>query len=70
MGKITQEDISLAMKEFEDLDQSGSLSAPDTKPVKPSETEKWKYFSKVVWVLTSIYAGEQNNIDNNKWEAF
>lgn len=41
MGKITQEDISLAMKEFEDLDQSGSLSAPDTKPVyKPSETEK------------------------------
>lgn len=70
MGKITQEDISLAMKEFEDLDQSGSLSAPDTKPVNPSETEKWKYFSKVVWVLTSIYAGEQNNNDNNKWEAF
>uniref|UniRef100_A0A7N2M9D1 Uncharacterized protein n=1 Tax=Quercus lobata TaxID=97700 RepID=A0A7N2M9D1_QUELO len=24
MGKITQEDISLAMKDFEDLDQSGS----------------------------------------------
>ncbi|KAM3696181.1 hypothetical protein ACB098_06G018500 [Castanea mollissima] len=40
MGKITQEDISLAMKEFENLDQSGSLSAPDTKPVKASETEK------------------------------
>ncbi|GMY30980.1 two-pore potassium channel 1-like [Fagus crenata] len=40
MGKITQEDISLAMKEFEKLDQSGSLSASDTKPAQPSQTEK------------------------------
>ena len=40
MGKITQEDISLAMKEFEKLDQSGSLSASDTKPAQPSQSEK------------------------------
>jgi hypothetical protein len=40
MGKISQEDISLVMKEFEDLDQSESLSAADPKAPEPSQTEK------------------------------
>jgi hypothetical protein len=40
MGKISQEDISLVMKEFEDLDQSESLSAADPKAPEPSPTEK------------------------------
>ncbi|KAF5479056.1 hypothetical protein F2P56_005561 [Juglans regia] len=42
MGKISQEDIALVMKEFEDQrEQSGSLSASNTKPsTEPSQTEK------------------------------
>ena len=42
MGKITQEDISLVMEEFEDLevDQSGTLSASDIMLAQSSQ--RWK----------------------------
>jgi hypothetical protein len=40
MGKVSQEDITLAMKEFDDLDQSESSSAADPKLPEPSQTEK------------------------------
>lgn len=42
MGKISQEDVALVMKEFEDQrEQPRSLSASDTKPsTEPSKTEK------------------------------
>lgn len=38
MGKITQEDISLVMKEFEqlDVDQSGTLSVSDIRQAQSS----------------------------------
>lgn len=41
MGKISQEDMSLAMKEFDSkLGQAGSLSAPAKMLSEPSLTEK------------------------------
>lgn len=41
MGKISQEDMSLAMKEFDaKLGQAGSLSAPAKMLSEPSLTEK------------------------------
>lgn len=40
-GKISQEDISLAMEEFDSkLGRSGSLAAPDKMVSEPSKTEK------------------------------
>ncbi|KAF3453318.1 hypothetical protein FNV43_RR03758 [Rhamnella rubrinervis] len=42
MGKISQEDISLVMEEFEelDVDQSGTLSASDIALAQSSQTER------------------------------
>lgn len=40
MGKVSQEDISSVMKEYEGLDLSGSLSASEKKLSEPSPTEK------------------------------
>jgi len=42
MGKISEEDIALVMKEFEDLDvdQSGTLSASDIM-AQATQTHKW-----------------------------
>lgn len=42
MGKISQEDISLVMEEFEDLDvdQSGTLSASDIALAQSSQTKR------------------------------
>lgn len=42
MGKITEEDISLVMEEFEDLDvdQSGALSASDIMLAQSSKPER------------------------------
>jgi potassium channel subfamily K len=42
MGKISQEDISLIMEEFEDLDvdQSGTLSASDIMLAQSSLAER------------------------------
>lgn len=38
MGKINQEDVTLVMKEFEelDIDQSGTLSVSDITLAQPS----------------------------------
>jgi potassium channel subfamily K len=42
MGKISQEDISLVMEEFEDLDvdQSGALSPSDIMLAQSSQAER------------------------------
>lgn len=42
MGKITEEDISLVMEEFEDLDvdQSGTLSVSDIMLAQSSRRER------------------------------
>lgn len=42
MGKINQEDISLVMEEFEnlDVDQSGTLSATDITLAQSAEAAK------------------------------
>lgn len=42
MGKINQEDISLVMEEFEnlDVDQSGTLSATDIMLAQSAEVAK------------------------------
>lgn len=42
MGKINQEDISLVMEEFEnlDVDQSGTLSATDITLAQSAEVAK------------------------------
>lgn len=42
MGKITEEDISLVMEEFEDLDvdESGTLSASDLVIAQSTQTKR------------------------------
>ena len=42
MGKITQEDISLVVEEFEnlDVDQSGTLSTSDIVLAQSSQTDQ------------------------------
>lgn len=43
MGKISQEDISLFLQEFEelDVDQSGTLSVSDLALAQYSQIDKW-----------------------------
>lgn len=63
MGKITQEDISVVMEEFEDLDvdQSGTLSVSDLAlaqsssqarvPTSGQERPIWHYF----WIYSRLW---------------
>lgn len=44
MGKISDEDVSVVMEEFRniDVDQSGTLTASDLMPNQSSQAQRWQ----------------------------